>query len=475
MLNWWLVVVAVIVALLILGVSVYFIILFTADVDKGKAWFPKLVVLCGLFLSAAIILLIPFDVAARRDVTSVKSFSADEIDTQTLWQVALWSAAVFIIVIIPFTTFYYEGYDPDHQSFTQQLGPAILYTFLLLVVAIVLLVLLWFTVGFADLPFIAYSTAEQYRWVFDPNVLYVQSRTLSTLPFQVSFFVYVVALLAFFGWLMFLVFGSVGLAALPYDYFHAHLTRPPPISDGEFEGIKAETASRAEGLLRECDKLHKEQLSRNNMAVRRKIDALKIEVYDMLDEYERQKGAAHPLYVFWTVVNGGVGVMCFILSMLWILHILIYGAIKHNEFLNTMLIALDDAFPLLGVIAFCIFAFYLLFCCVKGCLKVGVRVACVTIHPLKVGDTLMNAMLFNVGMILLISITVAHFTATTFDKYIAGSTIDTLLNVFVRYLRGIGIAMYYFQFIFPILAVLSVTWVVCCPRKATDKPAADTK
>lgn len=465
MLNWWLIVIAVVVALLILAGSIYFVVLFTAEIDRGTAWFPKVVVICGLFLSAVTILLLPFDVAARRDPASVKQFVNDEIDTGLMWQIVLWCVAIFIIVIIPFTTFYYEGGDPDNHSVMQQLGPALLYTFIIIVIAGVLFGLLWSTAGFSDMPYVSYNSLPQIVWVNSTSITYTFVTDIQRLPFQVSLFVYVAGLIAFFGWVLFLVYGSVGLSALPYDYFHNFITRPKPISPEEFEGMKAELASRAEGLLREVDKLHKEQLSRNNMAVRRKIDALKLEVYDLQNEYERKRDASDPTYVFWSMANGVVGIVAFGLSACWMLHILLWIAMKFNPFLNNLLVALDSAFSLLGVIAYAIFAFYLLWCSVKGCLKVGMRVPCLTIHPMKVGDTLMNAMLFNVGLILLTAVTVTQFTAMAFDLYTANSKISTLFGLFVKNLRGIGPAMFYFQFVFPLLSILCLTWVICCPQK----------
>jgi LMBR1 domain-containing protein 1 len=91
---------------------------------------------------------------------------------------------------------------------------------------------------------------------------------------------------------------------------------------------------------------------------------------------------------------------------------------------------------------------------------------------MKIGDTLMNAMLFNCGLVLLCSIVVTQFCAMSFDVYASNTVIDGLLNLYVRRLKGIGVIMYYFQYAFIAVAGLSVFWLILCPRK---KVVADDK
>jgi len=72
-------------------------------------------------------------------------------------------------------------------------------------------------------------------------------------------------------------------------------------------------------------------------------------------------------------------------SLAWILHIILYVLLKPavTPFLNSLFSVLDGVFPLFGTLAFAIFAFYLVWCVLKGTMKFGLRLLIITIHPLK--------------------------------------------------------------------------------------------
>ena len=70
---------------------------------------------------------------------------------------------------------------------------------------------------------------------------------------------------------------------------------------------------------------------------------------------------------------------------------------------------------LFGTTAFALFCFYLMCCVIKGNVKLGLNFVFVTIHPMKIGATLMSSFLFNVALVDLCSIAVIQFCATAFD------------------------------------------------------------
>ena len=465
MINWWLIVVAVVVCLVVLGLSCYFVVIFIAENDKASAWFPKAVVVVSLSIAMIGVLLLPFDIASRKDPTTMSKLSG--IDTELMWQVLLWIIGGLVIVIVPFTMFFYEAYDPEQYSVVQQITPAALYTFGLVACFIALCAVLWITVGIAEIPYYSYTSAAQRVVAHDPGIQYRQLKNIQILPIGVSLFVYVVGLLCGFGWLLFMIYGAVGLTALPVDTMSAWMNRPKPISQGEYAGEVERIASRADMLLKEGKKLQQEQRKKNNRSVRRRVNALKQEVTLMEDEIEKldiayKDQGGSPFKVAFQLMGAVFGG---ILSLMWILHVFLYNTLNLNPFLNDFLVQMDETFSLLGTLVYSIFAFYLLGCTVKGCVKVGMRLVIFTIHPMKIGDTLMNAMLFNTALILLTSVVVTQFCAWSFRFYATNTAVDTLLNLYVRRLKGIGTAMFYFQYIFIIVAILSIFWVILCPRK----------
>ena len=80
-----------------------------------------------------------------------------------------------------------------------------------------------------------------------------------------------------------------------------------------------------------------------------------------------------------------LGVISAILSLCWLIHIVLYIFIRQpapaSQFLNEYFMLLDNALPLLGTATYAIFAFYLLFCVLKGNLKFGLRFFLIPIHP----------------------------------------------------------------------------------------------
>jgi hypothetical protein len=93
-----------------------------------------------------------------------------------------------------------------------------------------------------------------------------------------------------------------------------------------------------------------------------------------------------------------VGVWCMIIAWSWIIQIvltlMLNGCQGLCPFLNSIIVELNNAFPLFAVVTYAIFSFYLLWSTVKGCIKIGMRMFfLVSIHPLKVGGTMMNRFL----------------------------------------------------------------------------------
>ena len=83
--------------------SIYFLVYFQHPEDKWVAWFPKLVVVLGLSLACSNVLLLPLDVANSR---------GDGGLPMALLNVIFYVSSVgMVLVVIPFTVFYYEGSD----------------------------------------------------------------------------------------------------------------------------------------------------------------------------------------------------------------------------------------------------------------------------------------------------------------------------------------------------------------------------
>ncbi|KAM3314616.1 hypothetical protein ACQJBY_033430 [Aegilops geniculata] len=92
---------------------------------------------------------------------------------------------------------------------------------------------------------------------------------------------------------------------------------------------------------------------------------------------------------------------------------------------------------LLGTAASAFFC-YLLIAVVAGEMMLGLKLVFIIIHPMKWGGTLMNSFLFNVGLILLCSISVIQFCETTFAYYAQATAAQEIFGHTLQSLRGIN-------------------------------------
>lgn len=110
-----------------------------------------------------------------------------------------------------------------------------------------------------------------------------------------------------------------------------------------------------------------------------------------------------------------------------------------EPFLNGFFESVSEI-PLVGVAFYALFSFYLLACVIKGTIKLGMRIFFFTLHPMRVGETFMNSMLFNVGIILICSLAVVQFLTLAFMDYASYTAISCtsrlrlLFSVFLSYL-----------------------------------------
>jgi LMBR1 domain-containing protein 1 len=112
--NWFLILVTCVLAVLLLAVYIYVLVHYQHPDDANQAWFPKIVVVFGLWLATAIVLLFPLDVANRAACRAavVETACTFTLPMKQLWFASFISSLVMVFFLIPFTLFYYEG-DSD--------------------------------------------------------------------------------------------------------------------------------------------------------------------------------------------------------------------------------------------------------------------------------------------------------------------------------------------------------------------------
>jgi len=473
--NVFLIVIGVIIFAAIIAINIYILVYFQHEEDKNTAYFPKIVVVAGLTLTCVDILLLPFDVG--------NTTTNGGIPMEIIWQVVYILIAIVAVAILPFTLFYYEAEDPS-STHAKQIRTAFCYEGITLVIFVVFTVVLWLTVGVAQVPVDKFYSplipAQNFTACTTCSAAYNQE-----IDFRVSFVLYIISMLALVGMVLFVVFGGIGLAALPLDLINGYRERPRFLPIDVYLKKKQDVGQRAAALIENGQKLEAE-MGGTRAKTRKQateFNRFRTAVYLLENDWKKlEKSRSTPaqrlLQIIWDYVQLILGILGIVISIVWLLHIILYVVpVSLNKppihpFLNAFFIVLDSAFGLFGTAAYGLFSFYLLWCVYKGNFKFGVRIPFLfQIHPMKVGETLMNAFLFNTLVLLLASVTVVQFCTIAFAGYNSNTAIDRLFNIGVRYLTGIKYVWFYYFWFLLGFAVIGIVYLAFFPsdRKTTQR------
>jgi len=488
MVNVFLLVVTIIMTIMLALASFYFLVYFQSEDDRNVAYGPKVTVVFGLTLTAVTVLMMPLDVANR--------ITDGGFPMETMWEVVFSLHAGMAILVVPFMLFYYEAEDPEARVW--RWWTALKYEVVTCVVMITLWIVLWFIWGYAEIPVADYiatinTTAtdipfdclglSQFADVNGTLVLTQGGAALCTrvinwgiLRLSVTPVIYLMGLCSFLGWWLFVLFVGVGLAALPIDLLIEFNTRPQPIDLQEYAKQKMILNERAQKLLEVASKLGPDGHRSQDRRTRQTYNKFKQAVYFLEKDWEKVKTAykergGNPIK---TCFAGFLGVLSVGLSVSWIIHVLIYVLIvpPPSLMLNSLFIELDNVFALFGVIAYGLYSFYLLFCLLKGNLKAGLRFFCIPIHPMRVGATLMNSMLFNLWLLQITSFALTQFEVTAFAAYTRFTAAHNIFGFQIEYLAGFN---WFFDnniFIYLLIVICMLTGVYLLAFPS-DKRALD--
>lgn len=490
--NWFLIICTVVIAILVLLISLYFVVHYQHPEDKNQAWIPKIVVLLGFAVAMWTILLFPLDVANQQacDLNIPLSSCDADLPMKQLWYAVYIANMAITFILVPFSIFYYEA-DSD-WSFFRRILSGILWAAGAVFVMAMLIAIPYAFAGYAQfdvqgarsglLP-VSYLGNSSYQYTnciglfayYNPSgsTPAVQSNLTSlgyncdvfvnqitdTWKVRVSIIVYAMAIVATVGWVLFMVFGAIGLVTLPIDWIRAFIGRPrATITRSQYIDRARDLARRAKEILALADALKREERERGrSWRWRRNAKALNTQLL-VLEEDEAELEMVYPqsedpdykwvltVMGFWLKLFGGL--LGLALSICWVLQIILYILIDPpvTPLLNDMFIKANDAFPLFGTLLFGLFAFYLQLCVVKGNFKFGLNLLIFRVHPMRPGATVMSSFLFNVALILLATTATIQFCVAAFALYADGTAV---LDIFGNQLTSIqGLKYVYTENIF---------------------------
>jgi len=511
MVSAWLVIVAIVASGIILFSSFLFLFQFQNKDDAWAGWIPKFVIVCSLFLTFGQLLIMPFDVANTR--------TDGGLHIDVIWDITYIAVAVMLGFVLPFAFFYYENdTDPEEKQKCCQTQTCMgfKYAIAFAIIFLGLLLILYFGIGTAIIPVV--RIAQSPGWVIPtdgsssnpnatfPNIpmggFYAAEDGCPTLfqydgvdydfsssgacgvsefkwRLDVTFPVYIIAFLAFFGWFFFAVFAGVGLIALPMDLINAYRTRPQKMDWNVIDERQKNCGERAanlreigEAMLKDSltpTESQKEALKRRNrqIAFEKAFYLLQkdIEILKQLKNLNQ----INPLIPFFKLV---AGIFCLCFSLLWVIHIAIFVLPNPplNDFLNTYFITLENipGFPLFGVLAYALFMYELLWAVIVGNYKIGMRCFCVNLFPLEDGDTPLNAMIANCWILLICAVPAVQFSSVCFPVYARDTYVDMLFGTQVQYLRFLSYFWVYnvFEYLLLFVNLCTLIWLFFCPKNS---------
>lgn len=430
------------------------VLLFSSKFDRWQGWIPKLVVVFGITLGVCVVFTLPFD------VWNTTQKGGLDVALPIIWQVLFAVVAVMILLVLPFTFFYYEAYDPerDEESCIKgtlyQIMSGAISAGILCAIVVAVIGLSYIGLGTAEVPVTLYVHGSPVASLSDS--LQTTNTDCGTCFYKydwvyvpMSFIVYFTGCLSILGWIGFVICTGCGMSSLPLSCLLAFCKKPKKMEETEYKIQQKLFAQRAEKLIEVGQKVN--DLRKKNRLAPKAIRAyrdFKQAVNDTEEDWQFVKeafenggGSIFP-YLFATIF----GVISLILTLIWILHIIIYmlAPFPLFSFLNGLFYILDLGFPLFGLIAYGIFAVYLLICAIFGNIQVASNVPLISVFPIKWKDTMLNSFLFNTGLFLLISITVVQFCTNAFSQYSRLTSIDAYFNVQIKYTRGLH---YFFAYV----------------------------
>jgi LMBR1 domain-containing protein 1 len=306
---------------------------------------------------------------------------------ELLWNIVFWAIPVWVFVLIPFSTFYYEADDGMLMAGTayapnpikrSRFRQALCYQpFVFIIIGLVFLVT-YILLADTKIPVQQYegtpigrigqgSQAQTYRYNIPPvtgvnatfdvtnlpgtqprDLLYVADNTGSEdIELQVGVSTFYAGLMAWFGWFLFAVFGGIGLAALPLDLILAFVNRPRHMDAVEFAEAQMSLRERVNELvdIGELIKVEREQKAQTGMTSTMGAWSFNSEIRKAAkDESQAIKGFKQAVFLLekdtedFQAMSANYenynplipyfqllfGICSVIISLFWFLHILIY-------------------------------------------------------------------------------------------------------------------------------------------------------
>ena len=481
MADWMTLIVVILLIIALIVTNIYILAYFCHPDDRGSCigWVLKIIVIIGLTLSWIQVLLLPLDVSNNR------TFGGG-LNMKIFWYIIYIITIIYILIIYPIATSFYEA---DYSwSCREKISHSLCWFFIYFIFFLLITIILYFSIGKTDIPITRvtcdYLSGKQNS--FSDFSLINCEENDESLSIKVNFIIYMMAVLVFVSWILFALFGGIGLAAVPIDLFCSFRNRPKRMRSAEIDRRKNKLLINVEKL-RNLGKEVKILETRGDnkrfifSKARRnynnKVSKFRAGYKLVDDEYKivnaekeaRKKGNC-VILLYYLLIPAGI--LSTIFTLLWIIQFCLSYFYRKNgrpgvSFLARMYIFFNDHdVAFLSFLIFSILSLYLLFCVFKGNFKFGVRLLCCwQVFPMKKNATYMNTFMFNITLIIMASCAITQFCSDCLEDYVSFTDINIIFNVQIKYLRFFRIFYKYhiFQYVMFAIFLLSLVYFLLRP------------
>lgn len=533
-------IVAITVALLLLFVvAFYLLVYYQHPDDKNDAYIPKIVVVFGFVIAGITVLLLPLDVANNEGYAGCDGYDTafcGGLNMELFWDIIFWLIPIWIFILIPLSTFYYEADDGMLMAGTavggaykSRLGQALCSQAVVMFVVGLVFALTYLFLSDTTIPVQEYTgalvsealtltryetdlavnlTSEELLNFSTSNIEDIMPADMSllnsvdgpmedTITLQVDVATFYAGLMAWLGWFLFAIFGGIGMVALPMDFWFTFKARTRILGAVELAEAKLELQERCNAIVEIGEQLKVEREDKQkigglktNMWSLNSVDRkearqeaktmreFQTAVYQLESDLENFEACSDAREQYNPIVPYAaflLAIVSFLISIFWLIHIIVYVFPDPPlaPFLNNYFQWFDKWFPLFGVLSVALFTVYLLFAAVKGCFKFGLRFLLISLHPMKVGRTYMSSFMFNIALVLFCALPVVQFATEAFSEYARNTTIIQLFGIQIENLDFFNYFWTNNVFIYAFLAISFLTLVFLCCKGRNEAAASD--
>eukprot|EP00919_Chromeraceae_sp_WS-2016_P068826 GHVR01162879.1.p1 GENE.GHVR01162879.1~~GHVR01162879.1.p1 ORF type:complete len:578 (+),score=131.18 GHVR01162879.1:43-1776(+) len=439
------------------------------DKNTLRAFICKIFVLLGLLLSQLLVILLPMDVYNSRPSIAASIGTVTDVQRpggfmmDIFWLIIYLFAFVWLVILWPFATAYYSADDDVRVTKKHPIVVGLIRMAIVFVIVAVVLTPLYFWLGQATIPFYNIICSGN---VFDNNNnennnIICNDKVENNINYMIRFDIYLVGCMCFVGWFFFILFGGLGLSSVPIDLIISFIDRPNAITLSAYNdrkkllGEEAVTLGQVGYSLKTRDNQLKESKglswadTRKKESLRKDYNKFKQSVYmlerevALIEISHKQKGQNPVVSVFKLIL----GIFSSIISLLWLLHIILFIVIRTGDppvpvstFLNGILDAMDSTgILIMSLVVYGLLIIYLMICVIKGCFKLGMRIFILfPIHPMERKNTPVDTFLFNTALLVLSSTAVIQFAQTAFADYSRLTDAELIFSAQIRHMTLLG-------------------------------------